>query len=85
MEQQSELPVYNYIYEKNNLTWEKYMHLVSKGLHEPLDKALWYDKYVKSQYQLHTLNKVNLRLSLIHRILPIDRVSNARKSFLKLR
>uniref|UniRef100_A0A1B0DHD5 Fatty acyl-CoA reductase n=1 Tax=Phlebotomus papatasi TaxID=29031 RepID=A0A1B0DHD5_PHLPP len=39
MEQQSELPVYNYIYEKNNLTWEKYMHLVSKGLHEPFVKA----------------------------------------------
>ncbi|XP_055687402.1 fatty acyl-CoA reductase wat isoform X2 [Lutzomyia longipalpis] len=45
MVQQIELPVYNFIYEKNNLSWEKYMHLASKGLHEPLDKALWYYSY----------------------------------------
>lgn len=41
MKDQTELPVYNYIYEKNNLTWGKYMDLVRKGLHQPLDKALW--------------------------------------------
>uniref|UniRef100_A0A1B0CB74 Fatty acyl-CoA reductase n=1 Tax=Lutzomyia longipalpis TaxID=7200 RepID=A0A1B0CB74_LUTLO len=44
MVQQIELPVYNFIYEKNNLSWEKYMHLASKGLHEPLDKALCIQK-----------------------------------------
>lgn len=42
MFKQTELPVYNYIYENNNLTWGKYMSLVRCGLHEPLDKALWY-------------------------------------------
>ncbi|XP_059612936.1 fatty acyl-CoA reductase wat [Phlebotomus argentipes] len=45
IEQQIELPVYNYIYEENNLTWERYMHLAFEGLHEPLDKALWYYAY----------------------------------------
>lgn len=37
-----EMPVYNYIFDKNNLTWGKYMRLVRLGLHEPLDNALWY-------------------------------------------
>lgn len=46
MEHQSELPVYNYIYDANNLTWGKYMHLVRRGLHQPLDKAFWYYSYV---------------------------------------
>lgn len=36
------IPVYNYIYDKNNLTWGKYMHSVRKGLHQPLDKSFWY-------------------------------------------
>lgn len=38
----TEMPVYNYIFDKNNLTWGKYMSLVRLGLHEPLDNALWY-------------------------------------------
>lgn len=38
----SEIPVYNYIYDDNNLTWGRYMQLVRCGLHEPLDKAMWY-------------------------------------------
>lgn len=42
MENQTEIPVYNYIYDVNNLTWGKYMRLVRKGLHQPLDKAFWY-------------------------------------------
>lgn len=42
MVNQSELPVYNYIYDTNNLTWGKYMRLVRKGLYQPLDKAFWY-------------------------------------------
>lgn len=41
MENHTELPVYNYIYDKNNLTWGKYMNSVRKGLHEPLNKAVW--------------------------------------------
>lgn len=45
MLKQTELPVYNYIYENNNLTWGKYMSLVRCGLHEPLDKALWYTNF----------------------------------------
>lgn len=47
MEIHSEIPVYNYIYDKNNLTWGKYMHFVRKGLHQPLDKAVWYDNESK--------------------------------------
>lgn len=43
MENHAEIPVYNYIYDKNNLTWGKYMHFVRKGLHQPLDKAIWYE------------------------------------------
>ncbi|KAG4074597.1 hypothetical protein HA402_004468 [Bradysia odoriphaga] len=38
---QTEIPVYNYIYDKNNLTWGKYMKLVQYGLHGPLSHALW--------------------------------------------
>lgn len=36
-----EMPVYNYIFEKNNLKWGQYIHLVRNGLHQPLDKAIW--------------------------------------------
>lgn len=45
MRTHTELPVYNYIYDDNNLTWGRYMHLVRCGLHEPLDKTLWYFSY----------------------------------------
>lgn len=45
MRTHAELPVYNYIYEANNLTWGRYMQLARGGLHEPLDKALWYFSY----------------------------------------
>ncbi|GAB0091731.1 Fatty acyl-CoA reductase [Sergentomyia squamirostris] len=74
MEQQIELPVYNYIYEENNLTWERYMHLASKGLHQPLDNALWYYSYyiVKwralyrlGQFFLHTLPGYILDMFLV--------------------
>lgn len=41
MQSQSPLPVYNYIYSTNNLTWGKYMKLAQNGMHQPLDKALW--------------------------------------------
>lgn len=37
----AELPVYNYIFDQNNLTWGQYMYLARKGFHEPFDKALW--------------------------------------------
>jgi len=38
----SELPVYNYVSDANNITWGQYMHLSRKGFHEPFDKALWW-------------------------------------------
>lgn len=44
MNDHTEIPVYNYIYDTNNLTWGKYMQLSRKGFHEPLDKTLWYVK-----------------------------------------
>lgn len=37
----SELPVYNYVSDENNITWGQYMHLARQGYHEPFDKALW--------------------------------------------
>ncbi|XP_026833469.1 fatty acyl-CoA reductase wat isoform X2 [Drosophila erecta] len=42
----SELPVYNYVSDANNITWGQYMHLSRKGFHEPFDKALWCFSYV---------------------------------------
>lgn len=35
------MPVYNYIYAENNLTWGKYMDLVPLGFHEPFNEVLW--------------------------------------------
>lgn len=37
-----ELPVYNYIFDRNNLTWGQYMRMSREGFHEPFDKALWW-------------------------------------------
>ncbi|XP_061396164.1 fatty acyl-CoA reductase wat [Musca vetustissima] len=45
-DQRRELPVYNYIFERNNLTWGQYMHLSRKGFHEPFDKVLWCFSYI---------------------------------------
>uniref|UniRef100_A0A1I8PPT4 Fatty acyl-CoA reductase n=1 Tax=Stomoxys calcitrans TaxID=35570 RepID=A0A1I8PPT4_STOCA len=45
-EAKRELPVYNYIFDRNNLTWGQYMHLSRKGFHEPFDKALWCFSYI---------------------------------------
>ncbi|XP_068142322.1 fatty acyl-CoA reductase wat [Drosophila tropicalis] len=42
----SELPVYNYVSDKNNITWGQYMKLSRQGFHEPFDKALWCFSYV---------------------------------------
>lgn len=36
-----EVPLYNYLYSDNNLTWGKYMKNVRRGLHQPLEKSLW--------------------------------------------
>lgn len=36
-----EMPLYNYLYSDNNLTWGKYMKNVRRGLHQPLEKSLW--------------------------------------------
>lgn len=41
MENHTEIPVYNYIYDQNNLTWGKYMKLVQNGLHSPLHRNIW--------------------------------------------
>lgn len=41
MKNHTEIPVYNYVYDKNNLTWGKYMNSVRRGLHEPLNKTVW--------------------------------------------
>ncbi|XP_017844489.1 fatty acyl-CoA reductase wat isoform X2 [Drosophila busckii] len=40
----SELPVYNYVSDVNNITWGQYMRLARQGFHEPFDKALCYVK-----------------------------------------
>lgn len=45
----TEIPVYNYIYDDNNLTWGRYMKLASCGLHEPLDKAFWLVELIKKR------------------------------------
>ncbi|XP_015043113.2 fatty acyl-CoA reductase wat isoform X1 [Drosophila pseudoobscura] len=42
----SELPVYNYVSDVNNITWGEYMRLSRNGFHEPFDKALWCFSYV---------------------------------------
>lgn len=36
-----QVPLYNYLYPDNNLTWGKYMKNVRRGLHQPLEKSLW--------------------------------------------
>lgn len=36
-----QVPLYNYLYPDNNLTWGKYMKNVRQGLHQPLEKSLW--------------------------------------------
>ncbi|XP_055841689.1 fatty acyl-CoA reductase wat [Episyrphus balteatus] len=43
--ERTEIPVYNYIFSGNNLTWGQYMHLARRGFHEPFDKALWCFSY----------------------------------------
>jgi len=40
------VPVYNYIYQENNLTWGQYMAMIPRGFHEPLDKCVWYYSYI---------------------------------------
>ncbi|CAD7083468.1 unnamed protein product [Hermetia illucens] len=52
----TDIPVYNYIFDTNNLTWGSYMHLSRQGFHEPFDKALWCFSYVIVPYKwLHRL------------------------------
>uniref|UniRef100_T1GYC4 Fatty acyl-CoA reductase C-terminal domain-containing protein n=1 Tax=Megaselia scalaris TaxID=36166 RepID=T1GYC4_MEGSC len=36
-----EIPVYNYIFDKNNLTWGQYMSLSRQNYTEPFEKAFW--------------------------------------------
>lgn len=53
-----EVPIYNYLYPENNLTWAKYMGSVRRGLHQPLEKAVWYYSYTitKSEVAFKTLS-----------------------------
>lgn len=39
--QNYDVPIYNYLYPNNNLTWGNYMEYVKFGLHKPLERALW--------------------------------------------
>lgn len=39
----SKLPIYNYIFQENNLTWGQYMSLVPLGFRQPLKKFIWWD------------------------------------------
>ncbi|KNC29887.1 putative fatty acyl-CoA reductase [Lucilia cuprina] len=48
-----EIPVYNYIFDKNNLTWGQYMQLSRKGFHEPFDKALCFSYIIIPWKPLH--------------------------------
>lgn len=41
IKQDINIPVYNYAYNENNLTWQKFMSLSALGLHEPLEKFIW--------------------------------------------
>ncbi|XP_055373581.1 fatty acyl-CoA reductase wat, partial [Condylostylus longicornis] len=37
----SEIPVYNYVFKSNNITWNQYISLARKGFHEPFGKQMW--------------------------------------------
>uniref|UniRef100_A0A336LUX5 Fatty acyl-CoA reductase n=1 Tax=Culicoides sonorensis TaxID=179676 RepID=A0A336LUX5_CULSO len=53
-----QVPIYNYLYSDNNLTWGKYMKNVRRGLHQPLEKSLWYYSYIiaKNSYTFKPLS-----------------------------
>jgi alcohol-forming fatty acyl-CoA reductase len=36
------IPVYNYLYAENNLSWKEHLALVPRGFHEPLNQPLWH-------------------------------------------
>lgn len=42
IKQDTDVPVYNYAYNENNLTWGKFMKLTKLGLHEPFEKFIWW-------------------------------------------
>lgn len=54
----STIPIYNHMFEENNLTWGRYMDLVPLGFKEPLEKSIWYYSYfiVKSKALFDILN-----------------------------
>lgn len=58
VERPHEVPIYNYLYAENNLTWSKYMAGARRGLHQPLEKAVWYYSYTiqKSAIGFKTLS-----------------------------
>lgn len=52
MHENIEIPVYNYIFEKNNLTWGDYMHLSRENYIEPFEKPFWCFSYTIFQYKI---------------------------------
>lgn len=58
------IPIYNYMYEQNNITWGQYMLLSKKGYKAPMDGTNWCFSYIIirqkhlfacAQFILHTL------------------------------
>ena len=37
----SNIPIYNHMFNENNLKWKELMDLVPLGFHEPLQKSIW--------------------------------------------
>lgn len=35
------IPIYNYCFKENNITWKQYMSLIPLGFHQPLEKCSW--------------------------------------------
>jgi fatty acyl-CoA reductase len=42
LKQSQKIPIYNYIFMENNLTWGQYMSLIPLGFHQPLEKFAWF-------------------------------------------
>ncbi|KAL7042699.1 hypothetical protein ACKWTF_001249 [Chironomus riparius] len=54
----SNIPIYNHMFNENNLKWKELMDLVPLGFHEPLQKSIWYYSYfiVSSKIMFKILN-----------------------------
>jgi alcohol-forming fatty acyl-CoA reductase len=47
-DEKTSIPIYNYMFEKNNLSIKKTMELVSEGFHAPLEGSIYYYSFLKS-------------------------------------